>query len=71
MKVYEIMAALGEMPGNAKVKVSHCMTLAEIVSREDTNLTGEGDKALFDCGGIACDVYSGAGENIVYIEVET
>ena len=42
MKVYELMADLGEMPGNAEVKVSHCMTLAEIASREDTNLTGEG-----------------------------
>ena len=70
MKVYELMAALGEMPGNAEVKVSHCMTLEEIALSEDTNLTGDGDRALYDCGGKVCDAYSGADNNVVYINVE-
>lgn len=70
MKVYELMAALGDMTGSAEVKVSHNMTLEEVASREDTNLTGEGDRALYDCGGKVCDVYSDVDGDIVFIGVE-
>jgi hypothetical protein len=46
------------------------MTLEEVASREDTNLTGEGDRALYDCGGKVCDVYSDVDGAIVFIGVE-